>query len=110
MEQFIIEQVAKTRREMDTKQILGLLNSYGHLFWSWGARGFTNIGNKFLKFRVSGHHHKGYVYISCNGLDLMTIHLVSTKGVIKKEFDDIYIDDLFEVIDNAVERIPDYIN
>jgi hypothetical protein len=76
--------------------------------WSWGARGWTNIENKFLKFRVSGHLFKGVVYIGVNGKDLFDIYLTNLKGVIQQELNDVYVDELVDRIDQKVERIPDY--
>lgn len=75
---------------------------------SWGARGWTNIEKKFLKFRVSAHRHKGYIYIGVNGTDLFDIWLTNLQGEIKKEFTDIYLEDLIQVIDEEIEKIPEY--
>lgn len=76
--------------------------------WSWGARGWTSIEGKILKFRVSGHLFKGVVYVGVNGKDLFDIYLTNLKGDIKQEINDIYIDDLIDTIDQKVERIADY--
>lgn len=76
--------------------------------WSWGARGWTGIAGKILKFRVSGHLFKGVVYVGVNGKDLFDIYLTNLKGDIKQEINDIYIDDLIDTIDQKVERIADY--
>lgn len=76
--------------------------------WSWGARGWTNIEDKVLKFRVSGHLFKGVVYIGVNGKDLFDVYLTNLKGVIQQEVNDVYIEDLIDTIDGKVERIPDY--
>lgn len=76
--------------------------------WSWGAHGWTAIGDKFLKFKVNGHHHKGYVYLGVNGLDLFDIILVNKFGDIKEEIHDIYLEDLIDTIDEKVEKIDAY--
>jgi hypothetical protein len=87
-----------------------LVNSWSRLtiVWSWGARGYTNIGNKFLKFRVSGHHHKGYVFIGVNGLDLFNIYIVSIAGNLKEKIENVYLEDLIHTIDVRIEKIDDY--
>lgn len=76
--------------------------------WSWGARGWTNIENKFLKFRVSGHHHKGCVYVCVNGKDLFDIYLTNLKGKVVHEMHDVYVDEFINRIDEKVELIPAY--
>lgn len=76
--------------------------------WSWGADGWTDWDHKALRFRVRGHHHNGYIYIVLNGSDLYDIYLVSLKGNVKKEFTDIFGEDMPELIDNAIERIAAY--
>ncbi len=76
--------------------------------WCWGARGWTNIEGKILRFRVSGHLFKGVVYIGVNGSDLFDIYLANVKGVIRQQISDIYLDDLITVIDEKVEKIADY--
>jgi hypothetical protein len=79
------------------------------LVWSWGAHGWTNIENKCLRFKVRGHHFKGYVHIIVNGLDLFDVFYVSTHGNIKDVSKDVYIEDLVDTIDIKVERIPEYV-
>lgn len=76
--------------------------------WSWGARGWTSIEGKILKFRVSGHLFKGAVYVGVNGKDLFDIYLTNLRGDIKQEINDVYIDELIDTIDEKVERISDY--
>ena len=77
--------------------------------WSWGAHSWLNKGNKVLTFKVNGHHHKGTVAIAVNGSDLFDIWLVSTQGNIKKSITDVYIEDLIDTIDVAVEKIDEYV-
>jgi hypothetical protein len=76
--------------------------------WSWGARGWTNMEHKFLKFRVSGHLFKGVIYIGVNGKDLFDVYLTNLKGAIQQEVNDVYIEDLIDAIDGKVEKIPAY--
>jgi hypothetical protein len=95
-------------REFDTRDTLSLLNRYGYRFWSWGANKFTNLANKGLLFKVQGHHHKGYVLITLNGGDLYDVRLITTTGKIKDTMTDLYFDQLFDAIDEKVEKLPNY--
>jgi hypothetical protein len=76
--------------------------------WSWGARGWTNMEYKFLKFRVSGHLFKGVVYIGVNGKDLFDVYLTNLRGSIQHEINDVYVEDLIDTIDGKVEKIAAY--
>lgn len=76
--------------------------------WSWGARGWTNMEHKFLKFRVSGHLFKGVIYIGVNGKDLFDVYMTDLKGVIQQEVNDVYIEDLIDAIDTRVEKVNSY--
>lgn len=78
------------------------------IVWSWGAEGWTSIEKKLLKFKVNGHHHKGYVYIGVNGMDLFDVFLVKRTGEIKETLKDIYLEDLIDTIDEKVEKIDAY--
>ena len=97
------------QRDMNQQETLRLLQSYGPLFWSWGAHAFIRIGKKALRMMVSGHHHKGHIYISVNGLDLYDVTLTTAKGKIVETLTDIYCEDLFTIIDNRIERIAEYV-
>lgn len=76
--------------------------------WSWGIRNYVNFHNQVLRFRVSGHHHKGYVFISLNFMNTFDIYFTNLQGEIKQDKKDIYMYQLIEVIDRVVEYIPDY--
>jgi hypothetical protein len=78
------------------------------IVWSWGAREYTKMSNFLLRFRVSAHRHKGYVFVAVNGADLFDVWLTNLKGEIKKEFTDVYISELVSTIDDEIERIPEY--
>ena len=96
------------KRELNAQELLDYFKAHGFRFMSWGANNFLNIKNKALRFKVNGHHHKGYVYVACNGTDLMDFVLVSTHGNIKHIQSDLYIDQLFDAIDKKVEFIEEY--
>ena len=77
---------------------------------SWGARDFKNLSHKGLLFRVSGHHHKGYVLITYDYTDTYQVYLISTTFKIVKQFEQVYCDMLQDLIDENIERIPEYIH
>ena len=84
------------------------------VFFTWGAKGFTagqsNDDRKepCLMFKVNGMKFKGYVHIFYNWADYYRVEFVSTHKNLKKVVDVVYFDNLQEVIDDYVERIPEY--
>lgn len=76
---------------------------------TWGTRGWTKMNKALLRFRVSAHRHKGYIFVAVNGADLFDVWLTNLKGEIKKEFTDVYLEDILTVIDNEIEKIPEYV-
>jgi hypothetical protein len=102
-------------REIVISELQFTLRGEPYKYMSWGSRNPTVDDMKIPKMfrlRVSGHHHKGYVYIFLNGLDLFDVYLTNLKNVIKKRTNEmgIYVDQLVEWIDTNVERIPEYID
>lgn len=73
------------------------------VFWSWGSHALTNLNGKGLRMTVSGFRHKGHVYILLNGADLFDVILTTNRGTVKQVFTDIYLDQLLELVDDAVE-------
>ena len=69
--------------------------------WSWGANAWTG-GENFLIFKVQGFKLKGKVKISLNGNDLYDIEFIKANKVIKT-MNDIYAEDMVDIIDNEVE-------
>jgi len=99
-------------RELNPVELLQLLRLDIMKFWSWGANGFTvdkKKGTKMFRMTVRGHHHKGYVYIVLNFLDLFDVYLVNKKNIIKDKMTDLYFDQLADAIDEKVERINAYV-
>lgn len=76
--------------------------------WCWAARGWTKMNKALLRFRVSAHRHKGFIYIAVNGSDLFDIWLTNLKGDVKHTFTDVYIEDLIDTIDNHIEKQSNY--
>ena len=100
-------------REMYIPDLMALLKHDIMKFWSWGSHALTvdkKNNPRMFRMTVSGHHHKGHVYIFLNGSDLFDVYLTSNQGTIKKRTDEmgLYFDQLVEWIDNNVERIPEY--
>jgi hypothetical protein len=101
-------EIIKSMRQMDVKEIINYFKLHGYRFWSWGPQAFTTINDKGLRFKVNGHHHKGHVYIFVNGLDLFDLYLTSTQGTIKEIINDVYLEDLFDILDSKIEYINEY--
>ena len=109
MEKINYVETFKDKRDINATETISQLRVNISRFWSWGAHAFTRIGKKALRFKVNGHHHKGHVYISVNGLDLYDVHITTTKGNIIAEINDLYCDQLAEIIDEKIEKIPEYV-
>lgn len=108
-----VDEIRKSCRNLNVNELLHLLRADVFKFWSWGATAFT-IDNKrdtrMFRMKVSGHHHKGHVYIFVNGMDLFDVYLTTMRGKIVKKSgsEGLYFDQLVEWIDKNVERIPEY--
>lgn len=96
-------------REMDLKDLHKLVQqNYLYRAATWGFRNATAYKNKVYRFTVSGHHHKGHVYIVLDWMDLFKVYYTSNRGLIKKIESEIYFDDLVERLDEAIEKIAIY--
>lgn len=77
--------------------------------WSWGANSWSG-GENFLTFKVQGHKFKGRVKITLIGNDLYDIEFI--KGLkepkVEKVYNDVFFDDMTDLIDEYVEKIPAY--
>jgi hypothetical protein len=105
-----LRELARTKfeREFNPNETLSVLKYNPSIFWSWGATEFTNFEDRALMFKVSGHHHKGYVLITLAYDDTYKVYIVSNKAEILNEYEMVYFDDLTELIDNRIEKIKDY--
>ena len=74
-----------------------------------GAKKFTYFSDTALFFTVSGMHHKGIVLITLAFDDTYTVRLLSSQWNQKAIFENIYFEDLAELIDKKVERIKSYV-
>ena len=58
-----------------------------------------------LGINVSGLQHKGWVYISLNeGMDLYEINLLTSNYRVLKTIEEVYCDQLAQIVDELVER------
>ena len=104
----VVKGLTEKKLTFDIKQTLQVLRQNLTIYWSWGVSDLLNINDKGLLFRVRGHHHKGYVFITLDYTDTYDVYLISTHGNIVKKFDMVYFDNLVEIIDDNVERIKEY--
>jgi len=110
-EKINIEEIIKSVRQLYMPDLMALLRSDIMKFWSWGSHAFkaeSNDYSRYFRMTVSGHHHKGHVWIFLNGLDLFDVYYTSRQGTIKDIQTDLYFDMLVEAIDNKIERIAEY--
>ena len=96
-------------REFNPKETMQWVNRNPLWRMTWGARNFTTFENKALFFNVSGHNHKGIVLITLSWDDTYKVTLLSTQWNVKEVIENVYCDDLAELIDVKVERIKDYV-
>lgn len=88
--------------------ILSILRTYLNIVWSWGFHNPKAIQNG-LAFKVQGFLHKGWVLVEYDkGADLFDIKLLSDQLEEVKSIEGIYVDELIDVIDDAVECCNNY--
>lgn len=110
MDTIKIEEIYKHCRSFELSQVMILLNNSHQIVSSWGARSFVGFENTALRFTVNGHHHQGRVWIFLHANDTFEIYLTTDKDEIKEQINDIYIDELIDVLDKKIEWIEDYKN
>jgi hypothetical protein len=106
-EKISIEEL-KQGRILDCKELLSFFQAHKSLFWSWGAHAFMKMTESCLRMKVNGHHHKGHVYIFLNAADTFDVYLTSTQGKILQIIEGLYIDQIFNVLDERIEKIAAY--
>lgn len=88
--------------------ILTILKSDITILMSWGFHNPTVIKDG-LQMHVSGYIHKGIVQIIYqHGLDLFQVRLLLMDGTIVKEINEVYVEDLIDLIDENIEKVRDY--
>lgn len=83
--------------------------------WSWGVRNkIVDKKDKYgcckiFRMRVSGHHHKGLVYIVLNWMDTYDLYFTTLDGKIKQKRENVYCDELHNILDEKIEKIDKYV-
>lgn len=93
-------------RDMDINELNKAIQRSGPNYsWCWGFTAPVSMEkSRCLRFTVTGMLHRGWVYIVLNGADLFDIYYTNKKDLIKKVDEDVYIDDLIQRLDRAIER------
>ena len=95
-------------RDFNQQETMQWLKANPLWLMTWAARDFTRFEDKALFFKVSGYLHKGIVLITLGWDDTYTVRLLSSQWNEKAKFENVYCDELAELIDTKVERIADY--
>ena len=86
------------------KYILQILRTQPIVVFSWSFHNAHDLPNG-LRFNVDGFKYTGVVEVSYNvGSDLFDVVLSGNNTKVE----DVYLDNLVEVIDNLVEKTSDY--
>lgn len=89
------------------KYILSIFKTQLMLVYSWGFHQPVAIKNG-IRFKVTGFKFRGIVDVVYNeGRDLFDVSFIQSNKVVKS-MDGVYFDMLVDVIDDVVERTPDY--
>ncbi len=88
--------------------ILSIFKTNVFVVWSWGFNCPVAVENG-LMFNVQGYKHTGKVEILYNeGKDLFEVKIINRDGTIRESIEDVYFDQLIDIIDNRVELTEDY--
>lgn len=110
-----IFEMVKGGIQFNVNETITLLKAYGAKYWCWGCSKMSIVETKErtsygtyamgLMLTVNGYKHKGHVLITLNGSDLYDFVLLNRlyKPVGEKHTD-VYFDDLFDRIDELIER------
>ena len=90
--------------------IFSILKNNRMIMWSWGFSNPKSLpNNEGLIFHVNGFRHKDWVKVIYDeGMDLFAVILLDSQNKELKRIEGVYFDCLVDVIDEAVERTPDY--
>lgn len=90
--------------------ILSILRSQAAIVLSWGFHNGVAFRNG-LGFCVQGFLFTGIVKVLYDeASDTFTVRCENSDGSLWKERQDVYFDEIVNVIDELVERCPDYEN
>jgi hypothetical protein len=88
------------------KLVWNVIRNASSISMSWGIDCKTiESDENLIRFHVQGFLHKGTVEVKYNqGTDLFEISLFDESGNLTEKLEDIYIDQLVDVIDNHIEN------
>ena len=90
-----------------SKYIMTILKTQLMVVWPWGFHNPVAIENG-LRFKVQGFKFRGIVEVVYNeGRDLFDVSFIKANKVVKS-IDGVFFDMLVNVIDDYVEKTPDY--
>lgn len=97
-------------REFNVQETVMQMRHFGgeRGLMSWGFHKAINLANRGLKFTVNGHHHKGDVLIVLDASDTYTVFILNNRARVLDKYEGVYFDQLFEVIDERIEKIKEY--
>ena len=75
---------------------------------SWGTNSYAALDKYTLRFKVQGRLHKGFVTVALTVMDDYNVKLLDELGKTVKTVQHVYCDNLTDVIDGMVERVPLY--
>lgn len=86
---------------------MSILKTQLMIVWSWGFHNPVALENA-LRFRVNGFKFRGVIEIAYNeSSDLFDVSFIKANKVVNR-IDGVFFDMLINVIDDYVERTPDY--
>lgn len=81
-----------------------ILKSRLSILFSWGSKGFAAIQDGLI-FHVQGYLLNGWVMIVYNeGTDAFDVSFLNNAKKVIKKVEDVYLDNLVDVIDYNVEK------
>lgn len=92
------------------KYIWYILTLDPYIPMSWGIEEESiETSEDSVEFKVNGFLHQGNVRITfIEGADLFQVCLYDEDGALKEQIDDVYFDNLTEIIDQKVEKCENY--
>ena len=102
----------KEMRHFNMDSFIGVLEIEINKVRSWGFNKLQQLKEgsecRGAIFNVDGNHFSGQVVVTVNFLDYYEVRFVK-GGKIVDEKTDIFVGNLIEVIDEYVEKIPEYV-
>lgn len=88
------------------QQVRATLSVWEICSWGVSKKVATEYNGKpALQLRVSGLQHKGWAVVALDyGSDTYEVYLTNIRGEVKKQFEDVYADELGDLLDREIER------